>query len=47
MKQILLLRHAKSSWEDEGLKDFDRPLASRGLKDAPLMGKFLRKIDTY
>lgn len=43
MKQILLLRHAKSSWEDESLDDFDRPLASRGINDAPLMGKFLRK----
>jgi len=44
MKQIMLLRHAKSSWENEGLEDFDRPLASRGLKDAPMMGKFIRKI---
>lgn len=44
MKQILLLRHAKSSWESGGLDDFDRPLASRGLQDAPKMGKFLRKI---
>ncbi len=44
MKQILLLRHAKSSWTDEGVDDFDRPLAKRGLKDAPLLGKFVRKI---
>lgn len=44
MKYILLLRHAKSSWSDPGLDDFDRPLASRGLKDAPRMGKYLRKI---
>ncbi|HCI72821.1 MAG: histidine phosphatase family protein [Bacteroidetes bacterium] len=44
MKQILLLRHAKSSWDHPGLDDFDRPLAKRGLKDAPRMGKFLRKI---
>ncbi len=43
MKQILLLRHAKSSWEHEGLQDFDRPLASRGLRDAPAMGYFIRK----
>ncbi|HAH52111.1 MAG TPA: histidine phosphatase family protein, partial [Balneola sp.] len=42
MKQILLLRHAKSSWDHPGLDDFDRPLAKRGLKDAPRMGKFLR-----
>ena len=45
MKQILLLRHAKSSWENGGLDDFDRPLAGRGLHDAPLIGKYLRKID--
>ncbi len=44
MKQILLLRHAKSSWADEGMEDFDRPLAKRGLVDAPLLGKYIRKI---
>ncbi|MEO1023566.1 MAG: histidine phosphatase family protein [Bacteroidota bacterium] len=43
MKQILLLRHAKSSWDDPGLEDFNRPLAGRGLTDAPRMGKFIRK----
>ncbi|MDZ7691553.1 MAG: histidine phosphatase family protein [Balneolaceae bacterium] len=43
MKQVLLLRHAKSSWEIPQLKDFDRPLAKRGEKDAPNMGKFLKK----
>ena len=43
MKYILLLRHAKSSWEDPGLEDFDRPLAERGLSDAPLVGKYLKK----
>jgi len=29
MKQLLLLRHAKSSWDDPALDDFDRPLAER------------------
>lgn len=43
MKQILLMRHAKSSWEDASLKDFDRPLAERGLNDAPRMGRFIRE----
>lgn len=43
MKFILLLRHAKSSWDNPELEDFDRPLAGRGLQDAPRMGKFLRK----
>lgn len=43
MKQILLLRHAKSSWDDSSLKDFDRPLADRGRRDAPRMGRFLKQ----
>ncbi|MFY0683436.1 MAG: histidine phosphatase family protein [Balneola sp.] len=43
MKQILLLRHAKSSWSQGDLSDFERPLAERGLKDAPKMGGFLKE----
>lgn len=43
MKTVFLLRHAKSSWDDPSLDDHDRPLASRGLKDAPRMGKAFRK----
>ncbi len=43
MKTLLLLRHAKSSWDDPGQKDFDRPLNARGTKAAPLIGKFIRK----
>ena len=43
MKTLLLLRHAKSSWEDPGLDDFDRPLNERGVKDAKLTGKFARR----
>ncbi|MDX1710043.1 MAG: histidine phosphatase family protein [Rhodovibrionaceae bacterium] len=42
MKTLTLLRHAKSDWTDAGLTDFDRPLAQRGLKAAPLMGRHLR-----
>jgi phosphohistidine phosphatase len=38
MKQLTLLRHAKSSWDDSRLPDHDRPLARRGLRDAPRMG---------
>lgn len=41
MKTIMLLRHAKSSWDDSSLKDFDRPLAKRGQKDAPRIGRFI------
>ena len=46
MKQLLIIRHAKSSWDTSILKDFDRPLNERGLKDAPAMAKRLleRKI---
>ncbi|HEU4985949.1 MAG TPA: histidine phosphatase family protein [Rhizobiaceae bacterium] len=39
MKELLLLRHAKSSWDDPQLDDFDRPLAERGRRAAPVMGK--------
>ncbi len=44
MKTLLLLRHAKSSWDDPSLEDFDRPLAPRGEKAAPLMARYLRKM---
>jgi phosphohistidine phosphatase len=40
-RQLTLLRHAKSSWDDAKLKDRDRPLNERGERDAPLMGKRL------
>ncbi|MFQ5578484.1 MAG: histidine phosphatase family protein [Anaerolineae bacterium] len=45
MKTILILRHAKSDWSDPLLADFDRPLARRGLKDAPRMGTVLADFD--
>lgn len=41
MKHLTLLRHAKSSWSDTGLADIRRPLADRGRRDAPLMGRRL------
>lgn len=41
MRSLTILRHAKSSWADPSLADFDRPLATRGEKAAPLMGAFL------
>lgn len=40
-KRLTLVRHAKSSWEQAGLADFDRPLNDRGKRDAPVMGKRL------
>lgn len=41
MRELLLLRHAKSSWDDSRLADFDRPLSPRGQKTAPLIGRAL------
>lgn len=39
MKNLYLLRHAKSSWDDPELKDFERPLNSRGLGDIPIIAQ--------
>lgn len=43
MKTLLLLRHAKSSWDDTSLSDFERPLNARGAKAAPFMGGLMRR----
>jgi phosphohistidine phosphatase len=45
MRRLTLLRHGKSSWDHPGLDDHDRPLNPRGKRDAPAMGKLLRKQD--
>lgn len=47
MKTLILIRHAKSSWDDPSLADFDRPLNDRGKKDASGMAKRLaeKKIE--
>ena len=42
MRRLTILRHAKSSWSNPGLDDHDRPLAKRGIRDAPRMGERLR-----
>jgi phosphohistidine phosphatase len=42
MRQLLLLRHAKSSWADPGLHDFARPLNARGQDAAPRMAQFIK-----
>ena len=44
MKKLIIIRHAKSSWDNPALDDFDRPLNNRGEKDAPRMGKWLREM---
>lgn len=43
MKKIVIMRHAKSSWDDDSLKDFDRPLNDRGMHDASLLGGFIKR----
>ncbi|MFT4862799.1 MAG: phosphohistidine phosphatase [Pseudohongiellaceae bacterium] len=44
MKNLFLLRHAKSSWDNPDLKDFERPLNQRGLADIPVMAaRFTRR----
>ena len=40
-KTLILVRHAKSCWKDDSLKDIDRPLNKRGRRDAPEMGRRL------
>jgi phosphohistidine phosphatase len=41
MKTLLLMRHAKSSWKDTELKDFDRPLTKKGKKCVLKMGRLI------
>jgi phosphohistidine phosphatase len=41
--RLLICRHAKSSWQDASLNDFDRPLNKRGERDAPEMGRRLAR----
>jgi len=43
MKTLFILRHAKSSWDDPDLADFDRPLNDRGRKAAPFMGRLMQR----
>ncbi len=43
MKKLLLIRHAKSSWNDDSINDKERPLNARGKKAAPFMAEMLKK----
>ncbi|MDD2653186.1 MAG: histidine phosphatase family protein [Sulfurimonas sp.] len=43
MKKLYIIRHAKSSWSDEALEDFERPLNKRGKANAPMMGERLKE----
>jgi len=42
MKRLYLVRHAKSSWANHLLSDFERPLSNRGKRDAPKIGEVLK-----
>ena len=42
MKKLILLRHAKSSWNETNLDDIDRPLSKRGIYSAQLMRVFIQ-----
>jgi phosphohistidine phosphatase len=42
LKTLLVLRHAKSSWDEPGLDDHERPLNTRGRRDGPSMGALIR-----
>ena len=44
MKTLLVLRHAKSSWDEAGLDDHERPLNERGERDAPRVGQLVREL---
>ena len=41
MRTVILLRHAKSSWDSPASSDFQRPLNSRGIRDAPRIGAWI------
>lgn len=44
MKTLTLLRHAKSGWDDPGLRDFDRPLNQKGQRAALAVGRHLKSL---
>ena len=43
MKKLILIRHAKSSWESE-LKDLERPLSKRGINDSKIMSDVVNNV---
>jgi phosphohistidine phosphatase len=46
-KRLFVLRHAKSSWDDPGLDDHERPLAPRGQRAVAVLGEHLRANDIH
>lgn len=47
LKNLFLIRHAKSSWKDPDQSDINRPLNNRGLKDAPFMANMLFEKENH
>ena len=43
MKELVLVRHAKSDWTNESIKDIDRPLGEKGYEDAYLLSKWFKE----
>lgn len=43
MKELILVRHAKSDWTNESIKDIDRPLGERGYQDAYMLSKWYKE----
>ncbi|WP_040727620.1 histidine phosphatase family protein [Thiomicrorhabdus sp. Kp2] len=43
LRELMLLRHAKTDWKDNDLEDIDRPLSDKGKKNAAKMGKWLKE----
>ena len=45
MKHLIILRHAKSAWDDTSVSDHNRPLAPRGERAALVIGRYLRQLN--
>ncbi|MDD3303205.1 MAG: histidine phosphatase family protein [Candidatus Gracilibacteria bacterium] len=45
MKTLILIRHAKSDWDNRDIIDFERVLSKRGIKEIEFVGKILKKLD--
>lgn len=45
MKTLILIRHAKSDWDNANLTDFERPLSERWIKETKFVSKILKKLD--
>ena len=46
-KQVIIVRHGKSSWANFTISDHDRPLDERGIKDSPFMANWLSELGFF